>query len=113
MRDKRRVRGTKKIHHDGMIFDSTREFKRWKELQLLEKAGEITSLERQYRIELYGRDGPILTPTGRKMTWTADFRYIDLRTGLWVIEDAKGFPTEVFKLKRAILAAQGIKIITT
>ena len=31
--------------------------------------------------------------------------------GLEVIEDAKGFPTPEYKLKRAILAAQGVTIV--
>jgi hypothetical protein len=108
--DRRRVRGTKKITYEGQTFDSTREFKRWRELVLLERAGEIVSLERQYPIYLQGRDGPIQTPTGKPMRYIADFHYIDLRTGLWVIEDAKGFKTETYEMKKAILAAMGVKI---
>lgn len=40
----------------------------------------------------------------------ADFVYDDAETGRQVIEDAKGFRTEVFTLKKAILRAQGITI---
>jgi hypothetical protein len=108
--DKRRVRGTKRITFEGQTFDSKREFERWRQLVLLEKAGEIVSLERQYQIPLMGRDGAIKTPTGRTMRYIADFRYIDLRTGLWVIEDAKGHPTDTYLLKKAILEAMNIKI---
>jgi len=32
---------------DGITFDSKREAARWQELKLLERAGEITELERQ------------------------------------------------------------------
>jgi hypothetical protein len=111
MTDKRRVRGTKRITFEGQTFDSKREFERWRQLVLLEKAGEIVSLERQYEILLMGRDKAIKTPIGRTMRYIADFRYIDLRTGLWVIEDAKGgYHTETFTLKRAILQAMGIEV---
>ena len=53
----------------------------------------------------------IRTPTGRVAHYVADFIYIDNRTGLEVIEDAKGYPTPEYKLKRAILAAQGVQIV--
>ena len=101
---KRAVVGTEK-------FASKREAKRWTELQLLERGGEIRDLRRQVKVQLIGRDGPILTPTGRKAHYVADFVYVDLRNGLEVIEDAKGFATPEYKLKRAILAAQNIKIV--
>ena len=100
----------KPIEVDGIKFASRREAKRWGELQLLQRAGEITDLRRQVKIELTGRDGPILTPTGRKAKYVADFVYVDRRNGLEIIEDAKGFKTPEYSLKRAVLAAQGITI---
>lgn len=97
---------------DGIRFDSAREARRWGELRLLEKAGEIRALRRQVRIEMQGRDGPILTPTGKPAVYVADFVYEDRRLG-WaeVIEDAKGHPTPEYKLKRAVLAAMGLEIV--
>lgn len=95
---------------DGARFDSKREARRWAELQLLQRAGEIRDLRRQVRIGMEGRDGPILTPTGRKAAYVADFTYVDPRNGCLVIEDAKGFATPEYQLKRAILAAMGITI---
>lgn len=35
------------VRVDGRLFDSKREAARWQELKLLERAGEITELERQ------------------------------------------------------------------
>lgn len=107
-----RVRGTRRTEVDGITFDSAREARRWQQLGLLQRAGEIADLERQVAIDLQGADGPILTPTGRVMRYVADFRYRDVRTGRVVIEDAKGHATEVFGIKRAILAAQGVEVVT-
>ena len=85
---------------DGIGFDSKREAKRWAELCLLERAGEIADLRRQVPLALEGRDGPLLTRTGRRMRLTVDFAYTDLRTGLTIYEDAKGVvkPDETVEL---------------
>lgn len=91
-------------------FSSRREARRFMELQLLARGGEIRDLRRQVKFHLQGANGPILTPTGLKASYVADFVYFDCRTGLEVIEDSKGFATPEFKLKRAILAAQGITV---
>lgn len=106
-----RVRGTQKTVVDGIKFDSKREAKRWSELQLLERAGEISNLQRQVPFPLFGRDDPIQTPTGRQMRYIADFVYTDNRlSGATVVEDAKGWATDVYKIKKAILAAQGVEV---
>lgn len=100
---------------DGIRFDSLREARRWGELRLMEKAGEIRNLRRQVRIPLQGRDGPVtFQPSGREAFYVADFAYEDRGLG-WaeVIEDSKGHETPEFKLKRAILAAQGKEIKLT
>lgn len=91
-------------------FDSRREARRFADLQMLCRGGEIRDLKRQVKIPLIGRDGPILTPTGRKACYVADFTYFDCRSGADVIEDAKGFRTPEYLLKRAILAAMGIQV---
>lgn len=106
----KRVQGARRTERDGFAFDSKREADRWTELSLMLRAGEIAALERQVSIDLCGRDGPILTPTGRRMRYVADFSYVDQRTGQRVIEDAKGWATEVYRIKRAILAAQGVEV---
>jgi len=96
---------------DGIKFDSKREARRWAELCLLERAGEIADLRRQVPLELEGRDGPLLTRTGRHMRLTVDFVYVDKRTGLTVYEDAKGVPTRDYEVRRAVAAAQGVEVI--
>ena len=44
--------GAKKIEADGLTFDSKKEYARWCELKLLEKAKEISGLQRQVAYEL-------------------------------------------------------------
>ncbi|MBB95615.1 MAG: hypothetical protein CML68_13620 [Rhodobacteraceae bacterium] len=110
--DKRRVRGTKKTAVGGITFDSKREAERWGQLKFLEQGGEIRNLQRQVPVGLVGWGGPILTPTGRPMKAVIDFVYEDKRLN-WatVYEDAKGHETDVSKMKRAILSAQGIEVV--
>lgn len=102
------------VEADGHKFDSIKEAHRWRVLRLLEKAGLIADLRRQVRIPLVGRDGPIrFRPSNRPALYVADFVYRDVPKGIDVIEDAKGYATPEYKLKRAILAAQGVEIIET
>jgi hypothetical protein len=102
--------GAKGTTVDGILFASKREAKRWSELQLLLRAGEIRDLQRQVSIQMQGQNGPIRTPTGRGARYVADFVYYDCRLKADVIEDSKGFATPEFKLKKAILAAMGLDI---
>ena len=113
--DKRRVRGAQRTTTpDGITHDSKTEAERWEELKLLQRAGEICGLRRQVDIGLIGRDGPIMTDSGdRQRVYKADFVYVDNALGVTVIEDRKGHETDVFKIKKAILAAQGIEILIT
>lgn len=106
--------GAQRVTVDGITFDSKREANRWLELRNLERAGQITDLRRQVAIELQGRDGPLLTRTGRKMRITVDFAYVDLRNeataGITTYEDAKGKPTRDYEVRKSVAEAQGVKI---
>jgi hypothetical protein len=96
---------------DGIRFDSLREARRWAELVLMQKGGEIRNLKRQVKIPLQGRDGPLKTRTGRQMKMTVDFTYEDRRLN-WaeVYEDAKGTPTRDYEVRRAVAQAMGIEV---
>lgn len=117
---------SKKITIDGMTFDSQKEYKRWCELRLLEKAGEITNLQRQVPfevippytevIERYGKKGQRLKDGMRSIEkacyYKADFTYYE--NGELVVEDAKGFRTEGYIMKRKLMLQKfGIKIKET
>tara|TARA_R110000824_G_scaffold91744_3_gene223059 strand:+ start:523 stop:915 length:393 start_codon:yes stop_codon:yes gene_type:complete len=108
---KGRVRGTKKTTVQGVKFASKREANHWLVLRDRQAKGEIGNLRTQVPYELQGRGGPILTPTGKVMRYIADFVYVDWDLhGKEVIADAKGYQTDVSKMKLAILAAQGVEV---
>ena len=100
---------SKKVTVDGETFDSKREYLRWRELQLLEKAGKIKNLQRQQRIELIPSqriDGKVVE---RPCFYVADFIYEE--DGKKIVEDSKGFRTTEYIIKRKLLLwRHGIKI---
>lgn len=99
--------GARKIKSpDGQVFDSVKEFHRYGVLRLLERAGKIKDLKRQVRFELIPKqDGE------RACTYVADFVYFDNSLGGKVVEDVKGYKTEVYRLKKKLLMwIHGIRI---
>lgn len=103
----------KKTTVDGITFDSAREAKRYQELKLMERAGEIIGLRRQVRFELipaFECDGKHYRPT----TYIADFTYTDCETGKGIVEDVKGVRTDVYRLKAKLFAHKfGVAILET
>lgn len=96
---------------DGIKFQSEKEGKRWQELRLMERAGEITGLVRQVKIELIPK-----TKLYRACYYIPDFAYFDKRTGKTIYEDVKGgnFRTKEYLLKRKLLYwRHGIEIKET
>jgi len=92
--------GNMKTVVDGITFDSKLEASRYCELKLLERAGEITDLQLQPEFVLI----PAFEKFGKRyraVKYVADFAYYDLR-GRYIVEDAKGFKTAVYKLKRKL-----------
>lgn len=110
-KDPRNKYGAKKKTIGGIKFDSGKEARRWTELQLLERAGQISDLQRQVKIELMGQYRPLLTRTGRKMKITIDFAYIE--NGERVFEETKGMPTRDYEVRIAALRAMGIEVRET
>ena len=89
-------------------FDSAKEWRRNQELETLQRAGEISELNRQVPFTLMPsyiisdettRQG---FRTVREIRYIADFTY-RLKSGKRIIEDVKGMQTEVFKIKRKLL----------
>ena len=90
---------TKKTQIDMYVFDSAKEAKRYRELKLLEMAGEISDLELQPRFllqESFRKNGKAY----RKIEYVADFKYIE--NGKTIVEDVKGLQTDVFKIKHKL-----------
>lgn len=111
-------------------FDSQKEFRRWCELKLLQRTGEIRELKRQVDFVLVpeqrepsqtqknGREKPgkLLE---RQVVYRADFVYLERQKSpneaaeAWqtVVEDAKGVRTKDYIIKRKLmLYVHGIKI---
>ena len=66
---------------DGVVFDSKTEAARWQQLRLLERAGEVSGLERQVKFAIAVNGQHICN-------YTADFAYVE--AGARVVEDSKG-----------------------
>ena len=102
--------GNRFTYVDGIRFASKREAERYRELTLLLAAGEITNLELQVRYPLVvhrvgaelGRGAPLAgVVIGH---YVADFTYAD-RDGIGHVEDAKGYRTALYKLKKRMVEA--------
>lgn len=122
---RRQKYGNTKITVDGIQFDSKREAARYQELKLLERAGVISFLQRQTKFQLipdqHAPSNAVYTKGPRKgqrkpgklleheCSYIADFCYI--RNGETVVEDAKGYRTEVYKIKKKLMLERyGIQI---
>lgn len=113
-------------------FASKKEARRFQQLQIMQKAGEIDDLKRQVKFvlipaqrefcnEIYskGRKKGCFKPgkiLERELSYYADFTYIDVNTGKLVVEDVKGYrgggAYEVFKIKRKLmLHIYGIRVM--
>jgi hypothetical protein len=110
---------------DGLVFDSTKEARRWEQLLLLQRAGKIMSLQRQVAYELlpnqyetyprFSKKGKRLKDgirlVERKVDYVADFVYADAETGMLIVEDTKGVKTKDYIIKRKLMyAIHGIRI---
>lgn len=105
---------------DGIVFDSVREKRRYAELSLLEKAGEIKNLRMQVVYELLPaqREPDTIGKRGgvkkgkvieNAVKYVADFVYE--QDGETVVEDSKGFHTKDYIIKRKLMLWRyGIRI---
>lgn len=110
----------------GIMFDSKKEAKRYRELLLMERAGVISNLELQKVYELipsqYETSAEVYTKGKNKgqpkrgelleraVTYKADFVYIDA-DGYTVVEDTKGMRTKEHIIKRKLMLFNyGIRI---
>jgi hypothetical protein len=100
---------SRKITVDGQVFDSKKEYIRWCELLLLQRAGEITDLKRQIKYELIPSQKIDKKVAERACTYIADFVYTE--NGKTVVEDTKGFKTKDYIIKRKLMLwVHGIRI---
>lgn len=112
-----------KIERDGEKFDSTKEYRRWCELKIMEKAGMISGLTRQKKFVLIPaqREPDTIGKRGgkhkgklieRECAYYSDFAYFT-KDGEYVVEDVKSeaTKTEQYKIKRKLMMyIHGIRI---
>lgn len=121
---------SKKITKNGYAFDSIKEYRRWNELVLLERAGQIVDLQRQVKYELIPSQRIGGKVVERPCTYVADFvyqkpvhkQYMNERGSLvfadgyeTIVEDVKGYKKStaysVFAIKRKLMLQKyGIQI---
>lgn len=91
---------------DGITFDSKREAQRYAQLLLMQRAGVIEGLRLQVPYILIDK-----SDKGRAVKYIADFVYFDCQKRHEVIEDVKGMRTDVYKLKKRLMAELGHEIV--
>lgn len=100
-----------KIEHNGIKFDSKREWKRYLELEAMQKRGEISELKRQVVFVL----APSVVINGRKrpaLRYVADHVYLRRGDERQTVEDAKGCITVEYRIKRHLMKhVHGIDIV--
>lgn len=90
---------------DGIYFPSTKQARRWTELQLLQSAGEISNLKREVTF-------PLVVNGQLICKYRADAVYEE--KGKRIVEDTKGFRTDVYRIKKALMKATlGIEVMET
>ncbi len=111
---------SKKIKVNGDTYDSRKEYRRFCELSLLQRAGAITDLKRQVEFELIpaqrepdtvGVRGGVKKGKTIELAvkYVADFVYKE--NGKLVVEDTKGFKTKDYIIKRKLMLwVHGIRI---
>lgn len=89
----------KPVKESGEKFDSKLEARRFADLQLMEKAGEIRDLRAHVSFPLMVGDALI-------GAYEADAVYFEVTTGRKVVEDSKGVRTPLFRWKARHFKAQ-------
>lgn len=117
--------GSRKQTVSGTTFDSRKEARRFQELRLLEQSGKIFDLRMQVKYQLIppqrapsfevyksgpnkgrGKPGKLLE---KECAYIADFVYV--QDGETVVEDSKGYRTDVYIIKRKLMLERyGIQI---
>lgn len=91
---------------NGILFASKREARRYQQLVMLERCGEIFALTRQTAWSLDVRGQHVCN-------YVDDFNYTDA-AGQFVVEDVKGHLTAEYRLKKKLmLACHGITLRET
>lgn len=94
---------------DGIRFPSKKEARRYQELRWMQRAGQITDLQRQVPFNLVPSQKTPRGKTIQGVKYIADFVY--KHRGMTVVEDAKGVKTQGYIIKKKLMLwIHGIEI---
>ncbi len=91
--------GVNKIEIDGIVFDSPAEGRRYGILKSEEKLGKIQNL--RFQVDYPYKENGI-----HCFVYRSDFNYTIVETGEEIVEDVKGFRTDVYRLKKKLIEAR-------
>lgn len=83
---------------ENIKFHSRKEASRYTDLKIMERMNLIKDLRLQVSYKF-----PIKYDSNRAITYIADFVYYDLQEKKEIVEDVKGFKTDVYKIKKALM----------
>lgn len=113
----RKVLYTDPTTKEEITFDSEKERDYYLILKDRERRGEIYDVKRQVEIEIQRAFADCNGKKYRPITYIADFTYLEPKVtennGVYYrkhVVDVKGFRTDVYRLKRKLLAFKGILI---
>lgn len=96
----------KRTEVDDIKFASQKEARRYMVLRLLEMGGQIQDLRLQVPYVIIEK-----SKHGKAIKYIADFVYKE--NGKEIIEDTKGYKTDVYKIKKRLMAEKGFNIKET
>ena len=98
--------GARKTTIDGIDFASAKEARRYAELKLMERAGEIRDLVLQPKFVLQDAFTDAMGEKQGALTYRPDFQYFDMRQGQTVVEETKGFKTADYVIRKKLFLAK-------
>lgn len=85
----------------GIRFDSVKEARRYIDLNLLQRAGQIQDLQIQVPFILIPKQKDSKGRVIREVKYIADFVYIE--KGRKIVEDVKGYRTKEYQIKKKLM----------
>ena len=86
---------------NGIRFDSVKEARRYVDLNLLQRAGQIQDLQIQVPFILIPKQKDSKGRVIREVKYIADFVYME--KGRKIVEDVKGYRTKEYQIKKKLM----------
>lgn len=93
---------------NNIEFASAKEAKRYTELTYMAKANMIIDIVLQPKFSLCD-EFKIGRTKFKQSSYVADFLYYDIEESIFIVEEVKGFKTDLFVLKKKLFLSQRLK----